>query len=76
MENGMAAKDAIKRARIKLRLNQTEFAKELELHKATISMYEKGTRKPSFKSIREILKKLEKLGIKMDFEEFLDEDEL
>ena len=58
METNMAAKDAIKRARIKLQKNQAEFAKEVKLHKSAISMYERGTRKPSFNTIRELVKKL------------------
>lgn len=74
MEQIMAAKDAIKRARYKLGYSQTEFAKLLGVHKSVISLYEKGTRKPSFPKIREYVKKLKEHGIEMQYEDFIDED--
>lgn len=74
MEQNMAAKDAIKRARYKLQLNQTEFAKALGVHKSVISLYENGKRKPSFPKIRKYIAKLAKLGVEVNFEDFLDDE--
>lgn len=73
MEQNMAAKDAIKKARYKLQMNQTEFAVVLKVHKSSVSMYENGTRRPSIPTIREFVKKLNAAGVKVKFEDFLDD---
>jgi transcriptional regulator with XRE-family HTH domain len=73
MERNMSTKDTIKKARYKLQMTQTEFAKMLGIHKSSMSLYENGNRIPSFPTIRHIVAVLKKKGISVKFEDFIDE---
>lgn len=46
--------DVLKRLRINAEMNQEELAKRLGLAKSTISMYESGSREPSFEILEAI----------------------
>lgn len=69
----MSAKECIKNARYKLCMTQREFAEFLGVNKASISLYETGDRSPSFPTIRQIVDKLKKHGITIEYSDLTDE---
>ena len=69
----MLAKTCIKNARYKLGMSQVEFAEFLGVNKASINMYEKGVRNPSFKIIRKIVDKLKTMNINLEYTDLRDD---
>lgn len=73
----MAAKEAIRKVRIALCLNQKEFADLVRINKQSISYYEMGKRKPTFPIIRKIVDAvngLNKEGIHLNYTDLMDEE--
>ena len=66
----MSAQDCLKNARIKLGMNQREFAELLEINKGVYCMYENGSRIPSFPKVRHMVKKLKEEGIDYEYTDF------
>lgn len=66
----MSAKECIKNARYKLGLTQGEFATLLDLNKAAVSLWERGSRMPGFANIRKIVDGLKKHNINYEYADF------
>lgn len=67
----MSVKDAFKSLRCKLCVNQAELAELIGVTKPSISAYETGKRRPSFKVVRRIKERAAERGIKINPEDFL-----
>lgn len=65
----MSTATEIKKLRIALCLNQREFAQELGITISSVSYYEKGTRQPSFSTVRKIMALAKKKGLKINVED-------
>ncbi len=65
----MTTHENIKKIRLELCLSQSELARELGLTVSSVSCYERGTRKPSFCTIRKIIALAKKHRIKIKFED-------
>lgn len=70
-EEIMSSADTIKKIRISLCLNHKEFADLLGVSAASISLYEKGERKPRFPIIRKLIELAKKQKISVTVEDFL-----
>jgi len=69
----MSTAEQIKKIRLKLCLNQAEFASALCISNSCISYYESGAREPSFSTIRKILALAKKNNIKVTLEDIRSE---
>lgn len=65
----MLASEAIKKVRLELCMSQAELSRALEITSASISLYERGMRKPSFGTIRKILALAKKNNIELKLED-------
>lgn len=65
----MKVSQCIKSIRIKLGLNQTEFAKLLGMDKTSVSLYESGKRQPGFPTIRKIVSIAKENGMGINYED-------
>jgi transcriptional regulator with XRE-family HTH domain len=68
----MSKEEYIKNARMQLGLSQKEMAALLNIDQASLCSYEKGTRRPSPKSIRKIVDGLKGMGINIDYVDLMD----
>jgi transcriptional regulator with XRE-family HTH domain len=59
----MTTAEYLKKLRLSLCLSQREFARVLNIHHSAFSHYERGDRKPSFKTIRKIMTFAQEQGI-------------
>ena len=70
----MSTQNVIKKIRINLELDQTEFAKELGVSKSTICKYEKGERTPRFRIARKIKELAEGKSLNVSIEDIISKD--
>lgn len=73
-EQSMSASETVKKIRITLCLEQTEFAEKLGVTAAAVCNYERGTRIPRFPIIKKMRKLAHENGLDFSVEEFLDND--
>ncbi len=66
--------DAVKRLRVALFFNQTQFAALLGVTFGTICHWEKNTRSPRLPQIKKMLELAKKNKVKITFDDFLPED--
>lgn len=65
----MTTAEKIKQLRLSICLNRQEFAKALGLTLSSVAYYEKGTREPSFLTMRKMIALAKKKGIKLKVED-------
>jgi len=65
----MSVRECLRKARFQLGMSQIDLATALGISKASISLYENGTRQPGFKSIRRIVDGLRKYNIHINYED-------
>lgn len=69
----MSASETIKKIRMRLGLEQTEFGDEIGVSGSTVSSWECGIRVPRIKTIRRMKELADKNNIKVKIEDFLDD---
>lgn len=67
----MSAAKTIRKIRLALCLEQSEFADQIKTSKQAVWQYEKGVRRPRFPTIRKILELAKKHKINAEVEDFL-----
>ncbi len=63
----MTPAQCIKKMRLRLHVNQTEFAKMIGKDKTSVCLYESGKRTPGFPTIRKIIELAEKNGLNIKY---------
>jgi|GEM_PF-2090890 DNA-binding transcriptional regulator YiaG len=67
----MSVNEAIKKLRLLIGLEQSEFGQELEVTTGTVCNWEAGRRSPRLPKIRKMVELARKHKIKMNIEDFL-----
>lgn len=68
----MTTAEKIRKFRLSLCLDRKEFAEGIGISHSSAIFYEKGTREPSFVTIRKIIAFAKKKGIKLSLEDIRD----
>lgn len=71
----MSSKEQVKRLRKHLGLSQREFAKLMETHKSSISLWELGIRHPRHEMMRKLVALAKEKGLNMDYSDFEDNND-
>lgn len=69
----MLVSDCIKNIRFNLGYSQTKLAKEIDIDKTSISLYESGKRKPGFSTLRKIINLANSNGMNITYDDIRDD---
>lgn len=70
----MSAASALRKVRMTMLLEKTEFAEKLNISRNSYYNLEAGYRKPGLKIIRQVLKMADENNIKVTLEDFFEDD--